>query len=523
VDEERYGKEHDMAKMTSRTAIAGSSRAPLPGATVIAPVDPDERIEATIVLRRAAPLPAPQAGVVLSREAFIAQHAARPSDADAIAAFAHDHGLTVTAVHLDRRSMRVAGPAAAMQEAFGTELSQFDSPRGRYCGRVGALTLPASIAPLVDAVLGLDNRPMAKPHLRILAAPAAARALRPTEVARAYTFPTKVDGAGQTIAIIELGGGFSSSDLDTYFKSIGVKRPLVSAVGVLTGVNQPGVDQNSDGEVMLDIEVSGAVAPGAKIVVYFAPNTDQGFHDAIAQAVHDTVNKPSVISISWGAPESEWTAQAMKVMDAAMQDAAALQITVTAATGDNGSTDGAADGKDHADFPCSSPFALACGGTRLELSAKGAIQREVAWNNLPDGGATGGGFSTVFTQPAYQAGSNAAKLGKMRGVPDVAGDADPNTGYDVLVDGATMVIGGTSAVAPLWAGLIALVNEQNGKPVGFWNPALYAGAPRSGFHDIVSGNNGTFAAGPGWDAATGLGSPNGQQLVVLAGGGSVKT
>lgn len=491
---------------------------PVPGATRVAPVDPHERIEATIVVSRRETLP--PTVTRLSREAFAAAHGSRQSDQEAIVRFAHEHGLAVTAIHPERRTIRVAGPAEAVKSAFGAQLGYFESPLGRYRGRVGALTLPEAIAPLVDAVLGLDNRPVAKPHSRRLAHPTTARALRPTQVAGAYNFPLTVDGTGQTIGIIELGGGFQSSDLDTYFASLGVKRPQVAAVGVLQGTNNPGVDQNADGEVMLDIEVSGAVAPGANIVVYFAPNTDQGFHDAIAQAVHDTMNKPSVISISWGGPEVNWTAQAMKVMDAALQDAAALGVTVTVAAGDDGSTDGVQDGLAHVDFPCSSPFALACGGTRLELTGTGGVQSEVVWNELPRSGATGGGFSTMFALPTYQQGSNASTLSKMRGVPDVAGDADPNTGYEVLVDGANEVIGGTSAVAPLWAGLVALINQQTGKTVGFWNPSLY-GQLANGFNDITDGNNGTQTAAPGWDACTGLGTPDAKKLLLAFAGAVV--
>jgi kumamolisin len=382
--------------------------------------------------------------------------------------------------------------------------------------------MPADVAPLVDAVLGLDNRPIAEPHLRTHANPeAATQALWPTQVAKAYTFPTGVDGSGQTIGIIELGGGFKPADLATYFKSLKIQTPQVSAVGVLSGTNNPGVDTNSDGEVMLDIEVAGSVAPGARIVVYFAPNTDQGFLEAITTAVHDSAHNPSVVSISWGGPESGWTQQAMTVMNAALQDAATLGVTVTVAAGDNGSTDGVKDGKDHVDFPASSPFALACGGTRLELSSSGAIASETVWNDLPANGATGGGFSDVFPLPSYQTATNAAKQGKTRGVPDVAGNADPETGYRVLVDGSPEVIGGTSAVAPLWAGLVALINQQSHAAVGFWHPALYAQSA-VGFHDITQGNNGTFKAGPGWDANTGIGTPDGQQLMV-AGAGVVTT
>jgi kumamolisin len=496
-----------------RIEVSGSEREPVAGATRAQPVGGQERIEATIVLRRSpkASQPIPELGARSNPATFAVDHGADPSDIELVEQFAHDHGLTVTESHIGRRTVRVAGPADAIRSAFGTELSYYDSPKGRYRGRVGAVTLPVSVANAVDAVLGLDNRPIAKPHLRRHASPhAAGAALFPTQVAKAYNFPTGVTGAGQTIAIIELGGGFRKQDLDTYFASLKLATPKVAAVGVLTGTNNPGADPNSDGEVMLDIEVAGAVAPGARIVVYFAPNTDQGFHDAIATAVHDTQFKPSVLSISWGGPEANWTKQALKVMNAALQDAAALGVTVTVAAGDDGSSDGMKQG-DHVDFPASSPFSLACGGTRLELTATGAIANEVVWNELANNeGATGGGVSAVFALPDYQKGSNAAKLGK-RGVPDVAGNADPATGYRVRVDGKNDVIGGTSAVSPLWAGLVALLNQQRGVSAGFLNPSLYTHAP-AGFHDITSGNNGSFVSGPGWDGATGLGTPDAKQL-----------
>jgi len=276
--------------------------------------------------------------------------------------------------------------------------------------------------------------------------------------------------------------------------------------------------------VLLDIEVAGAVAPGAKIAVYFAPNTDQGFLDALTTAIHDTTNKPSVISISWGGPESSWTAQAMTAFDSAAQDAAALGITICAATGDNGSADGLTDGKNHADFPASSPHILACGGTSLQ-SANGAITSETVWNDGAQGGATGGGFSTQFPLPAWQASANVKPpSGGGRGLPDVSGDADPKTGYKVLVDGQSLVIGGTSAVAPLWSGLIALLNQKLGKPLGFIQPALYGLTPAAqAFHDITTGSNGAFNAAPGWDPCTGLGSPEGANLLQALSGASTTT
>jgi kumamolisin len=280
--------------------------------------------------------------------------------------------------------------------------------------------------------------------------------------------------------------------------------------------NSPTGDADGpDGEVMLDIEVVGSIAPGARIAVYFAPNTDAGFLDAITTAVHDTTNKPSVISISWGGAESTWTPQSMTAMDEAFQAAAAVGITVCVAAGDNGSSDGVNDGADHVDFPASSPFALACGGTSLVASSSG-ISSETVWNDGASGGATGGGISSFFALPSWQQGLSALKTGgksvalTMRGVPDVSGDADPDTGYEVRVDGSDTVIGGTSAVAPLWAALLARINSTAGKPAGYINPQLYR-SPKD-LRDITQGNNGDFAAQPGWDACTGLGSPNGGLL-----------
>jgi kumamolisin len=188
----------------------------------------------------------------------------------------------------------------------------------------------------------------------------------------------------------------------------------------------------------------------------------------------------------------------MQQFDQAFQAAATLGVTVCCAAGDNGSGDGESDGLAHVDFPASSPFALACGGTKLTASGT-MITSEVVWNEGPES-ATGGGVSSVFSLPSYQSAAHVPPSanpggGMGRGVPDVAGDADPVTGYQVRVDGQAFVIGGTSAVAPLWAGLIALMNQQLGHPVGFLNPLLYGSlAGRGLFHDITSGNNGAYTA-----------------------------
>ncbi|HWF52052.1 MAG TPA: S53 family peptidase [Solirubrobacteraceae bacterium] len=514
-----------------RVPIPGSEREPVAAHPRVGDPKPQSTVEVTIYLRAATPLDwvdeearrPPNERRILSREELAGAHGARPEDVDAVRAFAKEYGLEVAEVDLARRSMVLRGPLDAVARAFGAQVvGTFQHPtKGVYRGRQGPLTVPASLAGVITGVFGIDGRPQARAHVRFHAARAQATSYTPVQVAQAYGFPSGVTGAGQTVAIIELGGGFNEADLTTYFSGLGLPAPTVTAVGVDGGSNSPGTDQNADGEVMLDIEVIAAVATGAKLVVYFSNTSDQGFLDAVSTAVHDTTNKPAIVSISWGGPEDSWTQQARNQMEQTFIEAAALGVTVTAASGDNGSTDGVTDGKQHVDFPASAPHVLACGGTSLQVQS-GAVTSETVWNGGAGGGAGGGGVSIEFPVPSYQAAArvpNNVDTGKTgRGVPDVSGDADPATGYTIRVDGAEQTIGGTSAVAPLWAGLTALINQGLGKPAGFLQPQLYAATTQSAFRDITQGNNGSYQAGPGYDACTGLGSPNGAALLKAFGG-----
>ena len=467
-------------------------------------------------------------GQQLSRAEFSDRYAADPAAFEQLRQFAAAHGLAVDEANssLVRRTLVLIGSAEQMQQAFQVELQDIDHDGDRYRIAKGPISLPGNYTVLVDAVLGLDTRPQARAHLRRLSELSRGRAARPAaagtqgylprQVAQFYNFPLTLDGAGETVGILELGGGYAVSDIQQYFQNQGLPVPNVTAVSVDGGANQPTNPSGADSEVMLDIEVVGSIAPAAKIAVYFTTNTDQGFLDALTTAVHDTTNNPSVISISWGGPESSWTQQAMVAFDNACQSAAALGVTITVASGDNGSTDGVSDGANHVDFPASSPHVLACGGTEISTSGT-ALTGEVVWDDLAQGGgASGGGVSTVFPLPAWQQNANvsgATNGGTGRGVPDVAGDAAPSTGYQIQVDGQSEVVGGTSAVAPLWAGLIALMNQKLGKPLGFLNPQIYPLLGSSAFHEITQGNNGAYSAGPGWNACTGLGSPDGSALL----------
>jgi len=521
--------------------MAFETKIQLPGSDKKAPqnaqlggaVEAGSTVSVTVLLRRAGAHPAiapEETPAILSRAEFSERHGAAAEDLKLVEAFAHHANLTVVDSSVTKRRVILTGTAAAMAQAFGVKFSSYksDDTGQTFRGRTGAIQIPAELQGAVVAVIGLDNRPVAKPHFRKKKAAAAHTTFTPPQVAELYQFPAGLTGAGQTVAIIELGGGYKTADLQTYFENLGITAPHVVAVAVDGGANTPGGD--ADGEVMLDIEVAGSVAPGADIAVYFAPNTDQGFVDAISDAVHDATRKPSVISISWGAPEDSWTAQSLAAMNSALQDAATLGVTVTAASGDDGSTDGEG-GALHVDFPSSSPYALACGGTTLKGSGS-KISSETVWNETANqAGAGGGGISIKFPLPSYQqaAGVPAQPTTKYlgRGVPDVAGNADPTTGYQVRVDGQNVVVGGTSAVAPLWAGLVALLNQKLGKPAGFLNPTLYT-LGGTVFHDITVGNNddgglGSYSARAGWDACTGLGSPNGTALLSALSNGSSST
>jgi kumamolisin len=511
---------------TERFLLPGSERPPRFDARTAGSPSLVDTISVSVLLRRRAAIDAAGSDKPITRDEFAARYAALPDDVRRVEAFAQQFDLTVVSVDPARRTIVLAGTIAAMNEAFGTTLHLYQCEHGLYRGRTGPLYLPADLKDIVVGVFGLDNRPQAQVRCRryrqvIGAAAAGDASYTPPQIAAFYQFPTTVTGTGQTVAIIELGGGYKTADLQTYFSALKLKTPSVTAVSVDGAKNAPAGDPNSaDGEVLLDIEVVGAVAPDARIAVYFAPNTDQGFLDAITTAVHDAVRKPSIVSISWGAAESAWTPQALTAYDQAFQDAAALGVTVCCASGDSGSSDGVSDGLAHVDFPASSPHVIACGGTRVEAS-RNALTSEVVWNGGVNGGATGGGVSDVFALPAYQASAkvpvsvNASHF-KGRGVPDVAGDADPASGYRIRVDGHDLVFGGTSAVAPLWSALVALINQNRGTPLGFLNPVLYA-AGAKGFRDITSGTNGAYQARPGWDTCTGLGSPNGKALLALLG------
>ena len=537
--------------------LSGSERGLRSGSTLIGASNPNERFEITMRVRPSSVVPSPdKMGMLLpgqrkymSRSQYAAAHGAAAADLAKVKAFARKRGLRVVSASPAERNVKLSGTVRAFSAAFDVKLMQYSHPDGDYRGRIGSIHLPRELTKVVQGVFGMDNRRQARPHFKLKkkagkkadkkagkkpgkAAGASPVSFNATDVAALYGFPAGTDGTGECIAIIEFGGGYNPSDQAIYFKNLGIKPPSVTSIGVDGVTNKPG-DPNSDGEVALDIEVVGAVAPGAKIVVYFAPFTERGWVDVLATAITDKVNKPSIVTISWGFAEGapvqgfEWTQQTVQAVNETLQAAAAMGVTVLTAAGDDGSVDQVNDGHGHVDFPASSPFTLGCGGTRL-IASKGAIASETVWNDGKGSGG-GGGISDLNPLPTWQAGivppsvNPGGHVG--RGVPDVCGNADPLSGYKIVLNGKFTSVGGTSAVAPLWAALLARINQKLGKPVGYFNPLLYSTLGKAGcFNDIVTGNNDTsghvggYFAGKGWDACSGWGSPIGEALLKSFGG-----
>ena len=570
-------------RSTSLLAIPGSYRHAVPGAKLLKKANPASRIKVSIYARQNPTPPGrsltpleelnsklPGEREYMHEEEFNTTFGANPEDLGKIAAWAKASKLKVLDSSVPKRRVLVEGTIGDVSKAFGVELNEYHHPRdGAFRGREGEVHVPAQLFGIVQGVFGLDTRPIGEPRLRRAnVRPVDVRELTghmtrkgrsghaaaaspfpgtffPTDVAHLYAYPDTLSGADQNVAIFAFNGtgpdphgGYDKTALKTYYENVlGGKTPTITDVVVQGPGNFPGPDtrassNNGDatGEVMLDMCVVGAVAPGANIFMYFTEFTSQGWLDALNTAITDQ-NDISVISISYGNPEDDpqgaWTAMGVQVVNEAFQAAAAKGITICCASGDDGSRDQVASGA-HVDFPASSPFVLGVGGTKL-VAANGAIKKETVWNETRhQEGATGGGVSAVFTKPTYQDNVNVPpsanpphKIG--RGVPDVAAVADPVTGVVIMhIDGQHLEpIGGTSAAAPLWAALIARLNEGLKARCGFLNPVLYEKFPKGVLRDITSGNNGAYKAGTGWDACTGLGAPNGNQLLqALSGSGS---
>jgi kumamolisin len=531
----------------THTPIVGSERKPLPGAVSVGRANAHTVISVSVKLRRknALPMLTGRPAVAMTRQGLAEQFGAAQSDIDAVVQAFTPFGLRVVDTNPATRTVKLSGPVSAMELAFQVKLFNYTHSSGDYRGRVGAVNVPTAVKDIVQGVFGLDNRRVVRDRRdqanatkRMHMTSLSSAWYIPSELAAHYNFPAG-DGSGQCVGLLEFGGGYFPSDLQGFCQLANISSPTVIPISVDgTATN---AKDGAEGEVMLDIEVIAGVCPKAHIAVYFAQFTEQGWITGLDAAVHDQTNNPGVLSASWGESEDTdiWTVAAMTQVNETLQEAAMVGVTVCIASGDDGSSDAVSDGHAHVDFPSASPYVLSVGGTTIPV--KGGNSADIVWMEgdglrADNGGSTGGGVSAVFPRPAWQSEiaiqpiNPGAIVGRC--IPDLAANADWNASpYLLFVDGSAQPNGGTSAATPLVAGLLTLINAARapGQRVGFLTPILYqasAGAivtvGTAGCIDVQSGNNNTasiggFSAGPGYDAASGWGTPNGQALAqVLA-------
>ena len=526
-----------MARRLQTFALKASTRRPMAGAVARGRADAGAILQVMLKLRRKQPLDG--AAEPMTRDELAAAHGASEADVAATVAACQALGLEVVRADPATRTVVVSGSVAAMEAAFDVRLFDYDAPAGGYRGRVGALSLPRALKGIVVGVFGLDNRPVARrlrqPGALDGGAAGAAPTRTPQQLAARYRFPPG-DGSGQTLALLEFGGGYFPDDLAQFCQQTGIAAPP-AVVAISVDGSPTNAQDGLESEVMLDVEVAAGVCPKAKLALYFAAWSDAGWLAALDAALQDKVNDPSVISISWGGSEDGdlWTDQAMQQVGEALNDAVALGITVCAASGDDGSSNGETDGHAHVCFPASSPLTLAVGGTTVPSDAAA----DVVWkqgNGLKayGGGSSGGGVSAACPRPAWQSGIAIASVnpGAIVGrvLPDLAVNADWTASpYFSYVDGAVQPSGGTSAATPLVAALIVRINQARqgaDRPrVGYLTPRLYQANGGStvgaaACTPVISGDNNTatiggYAATGGFSAASGWGVPNGEALAAL--------
>lgn len=536
-----------------RKELPGHSHAPLDGEIQTGNTSPDSELQVTLLVRRRQELPdahatfgyqLPKRRKHLSAPSLAAMHGATEDDVACVERFAVAHELTVREVAHHRRKIVLSGRASAMERAFGVSLVEMNHSRGSYRATLGNASVPSELNGIVQAVIGLNTRPCARRrtvHHNNTVTPF----WTVRQMAEAYGFTPELSATGQSIALIELGGGYRGEDLQQFFSGLGMAMPMVRCVAVDGAQNAPAsVDQikqflevvegkrkiteipadvlctaQATVEVTMDIELAAALAPGTEIVVYIAPGTEQGIFNALSQAIADPGKLPAAISISWGEPETGVSEAYLRSVDEVLREAALLGVTVCASSGDDGAMNGSTDGTPTVNFPASSPHALSCGGSTVHKAGTDDL-RETAWNCMLHGmhGATGGGVSRNFETPPWQQDHSlplAPTGSKGRGVPDVAGPADPHRGCAIVVGGQSCSSAGTSAVAPLWAALVACMNTALGARCGYITPLLYqlSKSAVSPLREITEGSNGFYHAGRGWNACTGLGSPRVAKLI----------
>jgi kumamolisin len=535
---------------------AGAQRLP------IETPDPAEMIQLTIVVRPSSKLEAAKRSAVklavLHRQnnqsdiPFQERYGVGNESFERIEAFVKASGFQLVDKSIPGRFVIISGKLGELSRTFGIEMCMVENEGIRYRSHRGKVQIPAELREIVDVVLGFDTRPVGRHH----GATSVGRPVDPRKVAALYGFPKTLNGSGQCIGIIELGGGFRQEDIRKYFQGYGRPAPQIEVRELTGSADSSGGKGTNDPaepseiqkfwdavvhdkfdirkpeailgsaarlqsvlwtiEATMDVELVGTLADGAQIVVYFAPNTEQGKFHAWTAALTDERFKPSVISISSGMFENQLEPYTLRALNDLYHDAVLRGVTICCSSGDTG--DGATNGSSpQVNFPASSPFVLACGGTSLKVS-RATRKPESVWNEPTSATrlSSGGGVSSLFPTPFWQRGSGVkAKTGRDgRGVPDVAARANLKDGYHIRVGNLDIPMGGTSSAAPLWASLVALLNEKLNRSIGYLNPYLYDDEVRKALLDIRRGRSGKrYQASKGWDACTGLGRPVAQALL----------
>jgi kumamolisin len=440
------------------------------------------------------------------RGELLAQTGADPSDVDVLRRYCERFKIQILSV--DWRTVTMTGSIHDLAEAFGATagIYQLDDQR-RFRGRSESLHAPAKITEILQGVFGIDEWPRshAVGQIHPIAKPPSIE-----ETVTRYSFPD-ADGSGQRVAIVQLRGEFKPGDFALCMQSQGVapKPPLVKRVDNAELTHA--IETAKDLESAIDTQIVAQLAPGAQLIVYAAPDDERGLLDALRTSIFDEELSPSILTISFGHTEALWTPSALAILNELFTAAALLGVTVFCSSGDNGA-EVDAEGTAHVLAPASSPFAHACGGTQIANDAGS----EVAWPK------TGGGFSECFAVPAWQRDAAAVaasyKVAAGRGVPDVSAESMP--GHCVYIDGTQFSMGGTSAVAPMWAALTARLAQRLGHPLGFFAPLLYGAPARAALRAVTTGGNDRYQSAAGWNPCTGLGVPIGTALESLLTGKS---
>jgi len=498
---------------TPPVQIHGSHREPWPGSSPVGELDLERELLLTAWLRprrtgaldtdraRALGATPPSKRIYADRAELARATDVDPDDVALFRTFCERHKITVVETHW--RSLVLSGKIGHFVDAFGASVATHaDAGKRRFRHRSGGLHAPPEVAAITRGVFGLHQWPRA---LTLRQLERHATPLTAAQVAARYDFPSG-DGSGQTIGVLQCRAEFKPADFERCMRAQGITTQQPTTVCVDGAAVEHENETSSDLEAALDTQIVGALAPGARIVIYEGPNDERGFLDAIRTAIFERERPISILSISYGWPEMLWTPATLPLLDELFAAAALVGVSVFCSSGDNGA-ELDYDGQPHVLAPASSPFAIACGATTIDADGG-----ESAWAQ------TGGGYSRTFPIPAWHdAHAESARAEPGRGVPDVAAQESP--GYMVYVDGVELAMGGTSAVAPVWAALTARINQRLGKPAGFFAPLLYRHAAghrgKPPFREVTSGGNGRYQARAGWNPCTGLGVPVGSAIEEL--------